>query len=215
MIEDEITVVIFTGNTYCEGRGRIEKLYLTNRVGYKLRVGFIDTAIDADADAAGSAGFIDIDESVCLYVVVAVTVLSTCLGVLDAEGSVCLGVLDAEGSVCLGVLDAEGSVCLGVLDAEGSVCLGVLDAEGSVCLGVLDAEGSVLLGVLVAEDVPVAVLVSVLDVVAVSDVVVVTSACLGVLDANVCLGVAVEDSMGLVKVGIEFCDAFTVLVIEY
>jgi len=180
MIDDEITVVIFTGNTYCEGRGRIEKLYLTNRDGYTLRVGFIDT--DVDADAAGSAGFIDIDESVCLYVVVAVAVLSTCLGVLDAEGS---------------------------------VCLGVLDAEGSVCLGVLDAEGSVLLGVLVAEDVPVAVLVSVLDVVAVSDVVVVTSACLGVLDANVCLGVAVEDSMGLVKVGIEFCDAFTVLVIEY
>ena len=84
-------------------------------------------------------------------------------------------------------------------------------------MGVLDAEGSVLLGVLVAEDVPVAVpvLVCVLDVVAVSDVVAVTSACLGVLDANVCLGVAVEDSMGLVKVGIEFCDAFTVLVIEY
>ena len=131
---------------------------MTNRDGYTLRVGFIDT--DVDADAAGSAGFIDIDESVCLYVVVAVAVLSTCLGVLDAEGSV-------------------------------------------------------LLGVLVAEDVPVAVLVSVLDVVAVSDVVVVTSACLGVLDANVCLGVAVEDSMGLVKVGIEFCDAFTVLVIEY
>jgi len=172
MIEDEITVVIFTGNTYCEGRGRIEKLYLTNRDGYTLRVGFIDTDVDADtvadteavtvADAAGSAGFIDIDESVCLYVVVAVAVLSTCLGVLDAEGSVCLGVLDAE-------------------------------------------------------DVPVAVpvLVCVLDVVAVSDVVAVTSACLGVLDANVCFGEAVEDSLGLLKVGIAFGDALTVLVIEY
>ena len=171
MIEDEITVVIFTGNTYCEGRGRIEKLYLTNRDGYTLRVGFIDA--DADADAAGSAGFIDIDESVCLYVVVAVAVLSTCLGVLDAEGSVCFGVLDAEGSVLLGVLDAEDVAVL------------------------------------------VAVLVSVLDVVAVSDVVALASACLGVLDANVCLGVAVEDSMGLVKVDIAFGDAFTVAVVEY
>ena len=46
MIEDEITVVKLPGNTYCEGRGRIEKLYLTNRVGYKLGVGFIDTATD-------------------------------------------------------------------------------------------------------------------------------------------------------------------------
>ena len=53
------------------------------------------------------------------------------------------------------------------------------------------------------------------DAVTVSEAVPVTSACLGVLDANVCLGVAVEDSMGLVKVDIAFGDAFTVAVVEY
>jgi hypothetical protein len=164
MIEDEITVVKLPGNTYCEGRGRIEKLYLTNRVGYKLGVGFIDTA--TDTDATGSAGFIDDEKASCLYVIVAVPVTSACLGVLDAESSVCFGVLDAESSVCLGVLDTED----------------------------------------------VAVLVSILD--AVIDAVLVTSACLGVLDATVCLGVLVEDSIVLIM-GISFGDALTVAVIEY
>jgi hypothetical protein len=141
-------------------------------------VGFIDI----EGDAAGSTGFIDDEESVCLYVVVAVAVVSTCLGVLDAESSVCLGVLDIE-----------------------DVPVAVPDA-----VAVPDV---------VAVIVPVAVPVAVLDVVAVSDVVAVTSACLGVLDANVCFGEAVEDSIlliiGLVKVGIAFGDALTVLVIEY
>jgi hypothetical protein len=61
------------------------------------------------------------------------------------------------------------------------------------------------LGVLDIEDV--AVLVAVL-------VAVVVISCLGVLDAKVCLGVAVEDSIVLIM-GIAFGDALAVLVIEY
>ena len=135
MIEDETDADIFTGNTYCDGRGRIEKLYLTNRVGYTLRVGFIDT----DAD---------IDESVCLYVVVAVAVVSTCLGVLDAESSVCFGVLDTETVLVVVLVAVLVVVLVVVLVAVSeavpvtSACLGVLDTK--VCLGVA-VEDSVLL----------------------------------------------------------------------
>jgi len=115
--------------TNCEGRGRIEKLYLINRVGYTLGLDFID----------GEGAGLD-EEAVCLYVVVGDT--SIWLGVFDAEGSACVdvGFIDEEGSVCLYVVVADTTVCMyvGVVDAVGSGCLGVGDvkADTSACLGV-------------------------------------------------------------------------------
>ncbi len=44
----------------CEGRGRMEKLYLIKRVGNTLGVGFMD------AEGIGSAGLIVAEGSVCL-----------------------------------------------------------------------------------------------------------------------------------------------------
>ena len=88
-----------TGYTNCEGRGRIEKLYLINRDGYTLGLGFID------ADGAGSAGF------------------------MVADGSVCLGVFDADDSVCLGVFDADGSLGVGAAVTVIECCVRNGEAE--------------------------------------------------------------------------------------